>query len=149
MHAELDATEREALASKFQGGRDLEPSEVECRVLVGSTRILGQGVTLHRAFRLVLMEPNRHAAVEAQVSKRIHRIGSQADRCWIYRLINPDSRIESMLLLDHTHQLRNEHLAGALPEVEGVDSLDELQWDMSPGEGVEESEKGSPVELWP
>lgn len=134
MHAKLDATDREALASNFQSGRDMIPGEVECRVLVGSTRILGQGITLHRAFRLVLMEPSRHAAVEAQASKRIHRIGTEADKCWIYRLINPSSRIEALLVLDQKSQRNNEHLAGSLTEVGSAGDLDTHRWDMGPDE---------------
>lgn len=70
------------------------------RVLVGSTRILGQGLTLNKANRLVLMEPSWHAAVEAQLADRVYRIGSRTDRCWFYRLVNPESSLERLLIKD-------------------------------------------------
>lgn len=114
MHAELDVTLREALASVFQGSREPESRVgrgMPFRVLTGSTRIMGQGLTLNKANRLVLVEPGRHAAVEAQIADRVHRIGSQTDRCWFYRLVNPDSALEKLLIQDQDGQLQRQLLS--------------------------------------
>lgn len=134
MHAHLDTTEREDLASEFQADRVEDRKAKPCRVLVGTTRILGQGITLHRAFRLVLMEPSRHAAVEAQIAKRVHRIGSNTDQCWIYRLINPASRVEEMLVRDQRNQLRNQFLAEEMTEAGPPSALDKMNWVMGANE---------------
>ena len=68
---------------------------------------MGQGYTLHKAHRLVLMEPNAHAAVEAQNGERIHRFGSETDRCRVYRLIAPDSALEQSIIDDQKLQLEH------------------------------------------
>lgn len=44
------------------------------------------------------MEPSHHAAVEAQNADRIHRLGSQTDKCRFYRFVNPDSSVEHFLV---------------------------------------------------
>lgn len=145
MHAKLDTTEREALAGEFQADRvEADATTIPCRILVGSTRILGQGLTLNRAFRLVLMEPNRHVAVEEQIYKRVHRIGSNTDRCYVYRLVNPASRIEEMLVKDHLNQLRNEFLAQGLTEAGAPGSLDDVDWAM---DADEEGEKDKQADI--
>jgi hypothetical protein len=109
MHADLDSIAREALVSTFQRlrgpergvGRGTPP-----RVLTGTTAILGQGITLNKAYRLVLMEPDQNAAVEDQVADRIHRIGSESDRCCFYRFCNPDSALERLLIRSQGNQTR-------------------------------------------
>jgi len=146
MHSNLDTTEREALASEFQADR-IEGTGVEpCRILIGTSRILGQGITLNRAFRLVLTEPNRHAAVEAQIAKRVHRIGSNTDRCWIYRLTNPASRVEEMIVADQRNQLRIQSLAESLTEDGVAGELDSVDWVMS-AEEQGEGETGIDVDM--
>jgi len=106
----------------FQGEEDPSPflgTGQHFRVLVGVAQILGQGLTLNRAHRLVLMEPSLHAGVEKQIADRVHRLGSQTDRCSFYRLINPDSALEELLVSLQDGQLHHEHLAewfGLLPE---------------------------------
>lgn len=111
VHADLGVEEREALASIFQGSRKAEPATGRGQpflVLVGSSRILGQGLTLNKANRLVLMEPNWHAGVEAQIADRVHRIGSRTDRCWFYRLINPVSTLERLLVDSQEGQVQQQ-----------------------------------------
>ncbi|KIW62943.1 hypothetical protein, variant [Phialophora macrospora] len=97
MHADLSSKRRQALVGEFQQPgtqRGLSPF----RVMVGTSCILGQGLTLTRAHRLILMEPSHHAAVEAQNADRTHRLGSQTDVCRFYRFVNPSSAVEKFLV---------------------------------------------------
>lgn len=88
-----------------------------------------------------MMEPNLHTGVEEQVSRRIHRIGTLADKCWVYRLLNPDSRIEEMVVLDQLHQLTSKSLAENVTECGVASSLDQIKWTMDEEEHIEEDEK--------
>lgn len=137
MHADLDAYARESLASNFQASRGDRESNFRCRVLVGSTNVLGQGITLNRANRLVLMEPLLHSSVEDQVAKRIHRIGSRTDRSWFYRLVNSASSVERLLVADQDEQRRYQILAGlCMPPVQ-TGSLANINWSMRSNEAAE------------
>ena len=87
-----------------------EPGTVPFQVIIGTTEVMAQGLNLHRACRLALMEPSRHISVELQAHGRSHRIGSCADPCWFYRLINPDSEIELELVNDQIRQAEHDLL---------------------------------------
>jgi hypothetical protein len=81
MHADLSIEKREALVGVFQGSRKADSTVGQghpFRVLVGSSRLLGQGVTLNKANRLVLMEPGWHAGVKSGSSSTSSR---NVDRC--------------------------------------------------------------------
>lgn len=101
MHADISTGERRKMVEDFQGAGDT-------RILIGSSPILGQGWTLHRAQRLILMEPSHHAAVEEQNAERVHRLGSKTDRCYFYRMVNEDSSFEKVLV---EHQEGQKELA--------------------------------------
>jgi len=111
MHTHLDAAERRLLIQEFQETRPRRDDSPPLRVLVGTTNLMGQGYTLHKASRLVLMEPNPHAAVEAQIADRVHRLGSRTDRSWFYRLIAPESALEKGIVEDHELQVEESHMA--------------------------------------
>lgn len=85
-------------------------SEKKVRVLIGTSRIMGQGVTLNRAHRLILMEPSHHAGIEDQNADRVHRLGSKTDRCWFYRMVNQDSTLERVLVEHQRGQTRFQNL---------------------------------------
>jgi SNF2 family DNA or RNA helicase len=122
MHADLSSQSKQQLVDKFQ-----EPSRHggirRFRVMVGASRILGQGVTLTRAHRLILMEPSHHAAVEAQNADRTHRLGSMTDRCRFYRFLNPDSRLERMLVLAQQGQRSLHHAVEWMDALAVTDSV--------------------------
>ncbi|OAP53887.1 hypothetical protein AYL99_11909 [Fonsecaea erecta] len=61
-------------------------------------RVLGQGLTLTRAHRGILVEPSHYTAVEAQNADRIHRLRCRTDKRRFYRLVNPEWRIERFLI---------------------------------------------------
>ena len=66
-HGQLKADERQALVDSFQNE--------ELRFLVGSTLVLGVGLTLTRAFRCVLMDPEWLRTSEEQAIGRVFRVG--------------------------------------------------------------------------
>ncbi|EXJ56615.1 hypothetical protein A1O7_06959 [Cladophialophora yegresii CBS 114405] len=101
-----DLAERGRIVETFQTGTKLRPREHRPRVLIGTVDVLGFGVTLGKSARLVLMEPSHHRAVEAQAAKRVNRIGSRSDRCCFYRLTNPDSAVEKLLVASQDRQAR-------------------------------------------
>ncbi|KAJ4523713.1 hypothetical protein HRR83_000360 [Exophiala dermatitidis] len=107
MHTDTKMPERRELVAAFQAEAGTTPFQV----LIGTTTLMGAGLTLHRACRMVLMEPSLHATVEDQVGDRVHRIGSRSDRCWLYRLINPDSEKEAQLVKDQLNQVKNNYWA--------------------------------------
>lgn len=119
IHAQMNADERESVVSSFQAGRDLEAKQLPIRIIVGTTRIIGQGLNLNRACRIVLMEPQRSSAIENQASTRIHRIGSLTDKCWVYRLHNPASELERTLMQDHKSEQFRESVALWFTDVPG------------------------------
>ena len=106
IHSMTPGSERDGILARFQEDREVEEAEVPIRVVVGTTRILGVGLTLHKAFRLVLMEPSYSLGAEMQLAKRIHRIGVATDRCWFYRLHNPMSSLERSIMDDSKTQQR-------------------------------------------
>ncbi|KAL2414201.1 hypothetical protein ABEF95_003502 [Exophiala dermatitidis] len=114
IHANVDPLERGELVDEFQaqgsvdGEDDTEGKGRTFRIMIGTARIMSQGMTLHKAIRLVLMEPSYSIAVEAQTCKRVHRIGSRSDRCWFYRLVNPESRLELGLLKAQAREMEFE-----------------------------------------
>ncbi|OAP60180.1 hypothetical protein AYL99_05182 [Fonsecaea erecta] len=129
IHSGLDPAKREWLASNFQGTRRLEyvnrlkRHESRIRVLIGTVAIIGSGLTLHRAIRLVLMEPQHSVEVEMQTAARIHRLGVATDQCWFYRLHNPASSIEEMIMQDHAAQLENSKVVDWFTKCRGPTSV--------------------------
>lgn len=98
MHAALNAEQRNEIVTDFQ--EDHHP----LRVIVGTRPILGQGITLCKAIRGIIMEPGKSHAIEENIRKRWHRIGSVSDRCWSYRLYNPESKIEEVFIANQRGQ---------------------------------------------
>jgi SNF2 family DNA or RNA helicase len=67
-------------------------------ILIGTTSLIGQGFTLTRAFRIILMGPEWLAGDEDQCVGRIRRLG-QNNRCTIsYRLIGKGVKVEEGIL---------------------------------------------------
>ncbi|KAL2424154.1 hypothetical protein ABEF95_003171 [Exophiala dermatitidis] len=113
MHADLSTAERQQLVDDFQ---DSIYTSSSIRILIGTSAILGQGVTLNRAHRVVLMEPSRHGSVEDQNADRVHRLGIKSDRCFVYRLVNQQSQVETLLVESQTHESRIRRLVEALKD---------------------------------
>ncbi|OAP60172.1 hypothetical protein AYL99_05174 [Fonsecaea erecta] len=97
LHADVNSKTRQELVDAFQDPQ-ANPRIPPFRVMIGTSQVLGQGLTLTRAHRGILVEPSHHAAVEAQNADRTHRLGSRTDKCRFYRLVNPASRIERFLI---------------------------------------------------
>ncbi|ETI26604.1 hypothetical protein G647_10418 [Cladophialophora carrionii CBS 160.54] len=95
--------QRQELVDAFQSPL-AHPHVPPFRVIIGTSQIIGQGLTLTRSHRTILMEPSRHAAVEAQNADRTHRLGSQTDKCRFYRFVNPASGIERFLVESQERQ---------------------------------------------
>lgn len=66
--------------------------------LIGTTRIIGQGLQLTRACHIVLMEPDYEFSRELQGYARVHRIGQKNPISYSYRLIASGSEIEQRIL---------------------------------------------------
>ncbi len=150
MHSQLDAPERRQLVQEFQETRPRRDHLPPIRVLIGTTNIMGQGYTLNKANRLVLMEPNPHAAVEAQIADRVHRLGSRTDRCWFYRLIAPESELEKGIVQDQKLQIEGSYVAehyqhpigdtGRLDENQQSRKHDEDELGVGKGDGEDEED---------
>jgi len=66
-------------------------------VIVGTIGVLGTGLTLHFARRLVIFEPQHVLTSEQQTMKRVHRIG-QTRKAYVYRLIASTCKIERIIV---------------------------------------------------
>jgi hypothetical protein len=121
IHALTSVSRKQEIIDEFQSPLKGDTPR-RFRVLIGTSQILGQGVTLNRAHRLILMEPCYHAAVEAQVADRVHRLGSMTDKCWYYRFINTESELEELMISCQDNQERVRVLAESLRAPLAVDS---------------------------
>ena len=66
------------------------------RFIVSTTGLIGVGLTLHRATKLVQVEPEWMLGAELQARKRVHRIGQKhATQTW--SLIMKDSKVEKII----------------------------------------------------
>jgi len=74
----------------------------KCRIIVATSELMGVGFTLHRAHRVVLMEPDWTTAAEEQVYARIHRIGGLNQITWARRLITKDDTQEQEVIQRQT-----------------------------------------------
>lgn len=72
-------------------GPDLSP-----RFIVGTTKMIGVGLTFHKARRLVQVDPEWMERDHRQGQKRINRIGQTRDT-FTYDLFNTDSAVEATI----------------------------------------------------
>ncbi|KIW14405.1 hypothetical protein PV08_07187 [Exophiala spinifera] len=118
MHADTKPEERRAMVKKFQHPHQEGPPEIQ--IIIGTAAIMGQGLTLHRAHRVLLMEPSRHFAVECQNADRVHRLGVKTDVCYFYRLVNTNSCTEAALVVSQAIQNQTQCLLESLPTLQEV-----------------------------
>lgn len=105
LHAGLDCAARAEKIDHFQNVTELGQEDESIQVIVGTYRIVGQGINLTAAQHLVLMEPHESLAMEYQVFRRVCRIGSTAKVCWIFRLHDAMSDLEMDILSRQASQL--------------------------------------------
>ncbi|KAI9750294.1 MAG: hypothetical protein M4579_006527 [Chaenotheca gracillima] len=101
-HAGLKTKDRIAMISRFQE-QDAEHRtdtrlKVNPTILVGTTGLMGIGMTLTRAFRSVLMEPDWVLKTENQAQARIRRIGQKNEPVYWYRLLTRGDETEKAIL---------------------------------------------------
>ncbi|MCB1164864.1 MAG: DEAD/DEAH box helicase, partial [Leptospiraceae bacterium] len=111
-YVRLDGSTPQKIRSKnvaaFQSG--------QADVFLISLRAGGQAITLHRADRVVLLDPWWNPAVESQASDRAHRIG-QKNPVFVYRLISEGSIEERVReLQSRKKELFHSLLNGISPE---------------------------------
>lgn len=98
----MSQSERAKYILGFQRGLDVRgepvPARYHCRFLVTTTGIFQEGVTLHKACELVLMEPLFLRGWENQALARVQRIGQRNERVHTFRLLNPQSDPEMAIL---------------------------------------------------
>lgn len=128
IHAAMKMAQRESIVSTFNAARDAEADDSDIRVLVGTRRIVGIGLNLTGAFRVILVEPFMRVSHEDQAIARIHRVNTQSDCCWAFRLYTRDSATELAIMTLHSQQLDTEgHLEGIPPVTDtflgGEDSM--------------------------
>lgn len=97
------------------------------RILTGTYRTMGEGATLTRAFRCVLMDPEWEIAREDQAIARIHRCGQKQNTC-AYRLICFDGA-DGVVVRRHAgvrgmNEEAQDLLAGQLRKDDAVDLMD-------------------------
>ena len=110
--SDLNADERAEIVQAFSDDQPLKNSTKSPDILIGTTTLIGQGFTLTRAFRLVIMGPEWLATDEEQCVGRIRRLG-QKNKCTIsYCLIEKGVKVEEGIL--NRHALRKEFEGMAL-----------------------------------
>jgi SNF2 family DNA or RNA helicase len=97
--------QRQELVNQFQ-----DPN-AKLRVLVGSTAILGVGLTCTRAIGLVLMEPFHQLRDIQQSCARIHRQGQRNSTLFSYVLYTKGDSIEEKILAGVKEQLIIQYFA--------------------------------------
>lgn len=90
LHSYMKVNERQDLVDTFQ-------TDDEHMVIIGTTGIMGTGMTLTRATTLVLLEPDYTLGKEKQAYSRNYRIG-QDRPTHAYRLVSTNSRMEQLIL---------------------------------------------------
>lgn len=111
-HSGVSRKTRDEMIAGFQ--KNIDPSDVRGQKLVapsynrdaivGTFRVMGLGITLTAADRVILMEPNTMPSTEAQGIARVVRI-TQSRMVYVARLLCPDVKIESNIL--DTNALRS------------------------------------------
>ena len=92
---------RELLKQAFQETKDdtgALRNKATIDFIIGTPKTMGTGLTLTRAFRIVLMEPDWTTSVEEQGIGRIRRFCQRNPITYSYRLINLNSAIEQAIL---------------------------------------------------
>ena len=95
----------------------------DTQFLIGTTRLIGQGLQLTRACHLVLMEPDNEFVRELQSYARVHRIGQKNPVSYSYRLVDSGSEVEQRIL---KRQEDRKEFSGKKLTEEEVKSLDSV-----------------------
>lgn len=132
MTSKLPGTERAKIVREFN-------EDEQFQILVGTTGVMGQGISLVRAFRIVLMEPSSMARVEDQAIFRINRIGQMNRLTISYRLYCEDSIPERRLM--DKHDIRSELLGQALDAKASASTKQQRD----PSDESEEDDEGEEV----
>lgn len=93
----LSLAQRQRLVEGFQDDRNADESN-NPDILVGTVQTLGVGLTLTRASKVVLVEPDYVRKNEEQVFARVSRIGQRNSKTVAYRMICPEVQVEAMIL---------------------------------------------------
>lgn len=111
------------------------PTITSPQYLVGTTRLIGVGYTLHKARRLVQLDPEWMERDQEQAKKRINRIG-QKEATFTYMLRCVGSAVEETI---YDRQNRRTHLVRM-----ALDREDFSQDELKPGvDSDEEDDKVS------
>ena len=106
IHAGMSAIKRQQTVWLFQGLPHVVvefAGEAVPQVIVGTTRLIGEGYTMTAAQRLILLEPEWLKRDEDQVKKRINRIG-QMKPTYTYSLHCPESTVEVTIFDRHARR---------------------------------------------
>jgi SNF2 family DNA or RNA helicase len=99
-HAKLTFKQRKQLEDGFEERRDEHGelvSPLQPQILVGTTGVLGTGLNLPRAFRMVITEPDYLNRVEKQAKARIRRASQKNPRTTAYLLCDTTLKIEKAI----------------------------------------------------
>lgn len=81
-------------------------------VVVGTTGILGCGLSCTRAFRVILMEPDYKLSAENQAFAQVWRIGQWNAAVCVYRLHTKDLALDNLSM--NRQERRQQFWTGAL-----------------------------------
>jgi SNF2 family DNA or RNA helicase len=97
---DTDSDDRDDIVEAFNEDQPLKKStnQKSPNILICTTQTAGIGLTLTRAFRLVLMGPEWLAGDEHQCVARIRRMGQKNSRTISYRLIAKGVKVEEGIL---------------------------------------------------
>ncbi len=99
-HAKLTFKQRKQLEDGFEERRDEHGefvSPLRPQILVGTTGVLGTGLNLPQAFRMVITEPDYLNRVEKQAKARIRRASQKNPRTTAYLLCDTTLKIEKAI----------------------------------------------------
>ena len=85
----MSMSERQEIVGQFND--DDDPM-----ILVGTTRILGAGLTCTRSFRCILLEPDYKQSIEDQAFARVWRMGQANAAAFAYRLYTENLEMDSL-----------------------------------------------------
>ena len=122
---------RQRLVEGFQDDLNTNDSN-NPDILVGTVQTLGVGLTLTRASKVVLVEPDYVRKTEEQVFARVSRIGQRNPKTVAYRMICPDVQVEAMIL----ERQRQRGLFQDLSYGAEVDAAMEDEEDVEQGRGT-------------
>jgi SNF2 family DNA or RNA helicase len=97
---DTDSDERDDIVEAFNEDQPLKKStnQKPPNILISTTQTAGLGLTLTRAYRVVLMGPEWLAGTEHQCVARIRRMGQKSSQTLSYRLIAKDVKVEEGIL---------------------------------------------------